>query len=627
MKPILFLSTILLSCSLIPLLAQTPNSAVALSTEPPTVESLMAKEEAFQVNNTLRLQNIGIRSLLRRLAGRNQKYLDVRPDMQEERVTAFIRSRSTALATKDIANLLGGMWRAIPSTEHTEGYTILHNARAISREEELWAKVKTAAIEPYHKLVRYLKISPEEYRKLEAELRQEKKEADDPLFHNGNLFSLRYTPARTAIALLGTLSDEQIFEGIKSQRYFLSARSMTDTQKRLALELAKYAGTASEQEGGESNRGVRLSERAQFAREFGIFFYFSLDPLKACLPRFEVGFGGAILAGASMGKETDFSQDLLPVRGSPYAHPITKRLPKYPELESQTFPEAIDTAQWKNATWDEVLTTLSANLNLPLYSDSYSYLPTPQERGDLPIPDLVKKSMPEALDALCNRYHYLWWYQDGAILFRSRTWFIEKLYEVPFPTITLLEKQLKAKQGLDADAITALADLTPRQMEGLGVMAVSAQGGLQLASANREAYRSVRGTGNAYRSYNYLRVFKLLSADQKREAMGAAGIPFEHLSKEQQRTLSFVLIQELGSEVGYQPKDIFFKVKQSPLAESSDNTAESNGSEATQQSMAGVQLTITALERPTATLHAQLTIAIKRGTISQTPTRRQRQEP
>ncbi|MCX6381079.1 MAG: hypothetical protein NT023_16680 [Armatimonadetes bacterium] len=137
MKPILFLSTILLSCSLIPLLAQTPNSAVALSTEPPTVESLMAKEEAFQVNNTLRLQNIGIRSLLRRLAGRNQKYLDVRPDMQEERVTAFIRSRSTALATKDIANLLCGMWRAIPSTEHTEGYTILHNARAISREEEL----------------------------------------------------------------------------------------------------------------------------------------------------------------------------------------------------------------------------------------------------------------------------------------------------------------------------------------------------------------------------------------------------------------------------------------------------------------------------------------------------------
>lgn len=631
MKTLSPLSALALAITLAPFAAQAQNSVAPPSSpaERP-VEALMAKEEAFQATNALRMQKVGVREFLRRLEGSRQKYLSVKSDLQDERVSAFIKNRSTVAATKDVANLLGGTWAAIPSPERAEGYSLLRYFHAKSCEEELWSKVRRAALDPYRKLGGLLKTSAEEYRKQEAELRREGKEPDDPLLRNGNLFYLRYAPSRAAIALLDTLPDEALFEGLKSRRLFLPARAMTETQKRLTLELAKHAGKSlePEPEGDAASVATRADEIGQFARGFGVFFFFPLNPLKASLPRFGLGFGGMQLAGANMGEERDVALDLLPVRGSPYARPISRRSPKYPELESVVFPEAIDSSRWKNATWDEALASLSAHLDFPLYSDSYSYLLMPQDRGDLPMPDLAKKPLPEALDALCERYHYLWWFQDGALLFRSRTWFLERLYEVPFATLALLEKQLKAKGTLDAEAIAALSELTPLQLEGLGVMALSATGELQsAATGSRDSYRRLRsGANSSYHVYSYLRLFKTLSEKQKQEAMSAGGLSFESLSPAQQRTLSFTLMELQGSETGYQPKGVFFRVEASPL-DAPPSKTEGGEQEGSLQGLLGTKVKIQALERSHLSLQTTLTIAFKQKETSQNATRRKTQEP
>ncbi len=626
MKPFILLTCILHTSALAPSFTHAQRDSVSITLSPQSDEVQMAKEPEYQVSNSLHIQHLAVKSLFRRLKGSNRKFLDVRPDIQEERVSAFFKDRSTALVTRDVANLLGGIWIPLPNAKHPEGYSFQYYYRAKSIRDALRAKVKTVAIAPYRKLTEYLKTSPEAFRKLEAELRQQNKKPDDPILRNGNLFYLHYAPCRTAITLLSTLSDEQLFEGIENQRLFLPTHSMNEMQLRLVLQLAQYASRGMEATPEEDMNGLqgRRNEVIQFAREFGIFLYFPLDPLRACVLNCGFGFGGMQVAGANMGEERDMSLDILPVRGNPYTHSATQPPPQYPELESLPFPESVDTTKWKEATWNEVLAQLSEHLDIPIYSDSYSYLLTPHDRGDLPMPNLTKKSLPEALDALCTRYHYLWWYQDGALLFRSRTWFLECLYEVPQTTLTLLEKQLKTTETLDATAVTALAELTPRQIEGLGAIAASVKGDLKLATTNRVAYRRLRQAGSAYSASRYLSVFKLLSDEQKRAAMSAGGLSLDRLTQKQRVALQFVLMEQTASEVGYQPKGAFFRINISPLTGIS-NTTERGEDSSAKLGIRGVSLTMAALERTHLALYATLNIAIKSN--APPPQRRTTQKP
>lgn len=580
MRPQLVLSLLLLLFPSPALLAQEESG-----------QSAMAKELIYRSQNSIEWQSVNVKVALRRLKGHRQKPLEVRPDMQEEKVIAFAKDRTTAEITKDIANLLGGTWRAIPNTEKPESYMFTHSFEAKRREEAIWAYLKSKAVAPYRKLINYLKQDPETFRKMEAEATQ----PADPALQNGNLFYLRNAPNRTALSLLCSLSDDQIFEGMKQGKLFLPSRSMAPSQQQAVQELTQYAGNLLAIS-DPNEKQTRAKETAQFGREMGIWFYLPLDPLKGEVPQFAFGFGGMQYMGMSAGASADHICEYLTVRGNPYI--MSPPRPKYRDLDDKTFPAEIDTTTWNNATWGEVVTTLAKHLPQPLYSDSYSFLPTPQDRGNLPLVALANKPLPEALDLLCNRYHYTWWYQDGAILFRSRSWLLEQRYEVPSATLALLEKQLKANGRLDSEGVSALAELTPQQLEGLGILAVSAKGGLQLAATSKDAYMRLRAGTDAYATYNYLRLFKLLSTEQKREVMAPGGIPIERMTREQQRTLATNLMEAQGSEIGYQPKGAIFKITQTSL-EGVPNAL-------------GVQLIVSGIERPRQALFAQLAVAIKR---------------
>jgi hypothetical protein len=564
----------------------------------------MTKELAFRAQNSIAWQNVTVKQALRRLAGHRQKPLEVRPDIQEEKIFAFSKDRTTAEVTKDIANLLGGTWRAIPNIEKPESYLLTKTFEANRREEAFWAYLKSQAVAPYRKLMGYLKEDPETFRKLEAKANEQGGQPEDPALQNGNLFYLRNAPNRTALALLCSLSDDQIFEGMKQGRLFLSARSLSLAQQQAVQGLTQFAGNLLAIS-DPTEKQARARETIQFGNEMGIWLYLPLDPLKGDVPQFGFGFGGMQYIGMSGGTSSDNVCTYFQERGNPYIALPPRRIPQYRELEGKVFPAEIDTSAWNNATWGEVVGTLAKHLPFPLYSDSFAFLPTPQDRGNLPLVDLANKPLSKALDILCNRYHYLWWYQDGAILFRSRSWLLEKRYEVPNSTLTLLEKQLKAKGRLDNEGINALAELTPQQLEGLEVLSVTAKGGLRLAASDKDAYMRLRTGTDTYSAYHYLRLFKHLSTEQKREVMEPAGIPIERMSREQQQALANILKESQGSEIGYQPKGAIFKIVQKPI-EGGENTL-------------GVQLILSGIERPKQALFAQLAVAVKRPPAPSVP--------
>ncbi len=130
----------------------------------------------------------------------------------------------------------------------------------------------------------------------------------------------------------------------------------------------------------------------------------------------------------------------------------------YPALRGMPFPAEFDVKQGTKRTLDHrsegvVASHKSADLLGPLHLPAKR----PSEREGKPLPVLAKMDFPEGLDALCERYHYLWWYDGGCLYFRSRTWFIENLYEIPPRTLALLQKQLKEHGELDIQGMDALS--------------------------------------------------------------------------------------------------------------------------------------------------------------------------
>jgi hypothetical protein len=73
----------------------------------------------------------------------------------------------------------------------------------------------------------------------------------------------------------------------------------------------------------------------------------------------------------------------------------------------------------------------------------------------------------EALDLICRRYGCLWWEKEGCCYFRARAWVWELDYEVPDGLLDRWSAAF-AHGGIGTPEITALASLTPLQLNGLG---------------------------------------------------------------------------------------------------------------------------------------------------------------
>ncbi|MCC2670808.1 MAG: hypothetical protein K0Q72_3279 [Armatimonadetes bacterium] len=77
----------------------------------------------------------------------------------------------------------------------------------------------------------------------------------------------------------------------------------------------------------------------------------------------------------------------------------------------------------------------------------------------------------EALDALCRRYCYLWWEQDGCVYLRARAWPWDAELEPPDRLLDSWSVALDRKGRLGAAEVALLAGLTGRQLQGLANLA------------------------------------------------------------------------------------------------------------------------------------------------------------
>ena len=195
------------------------------------------------------------------------------------------------------------------------------------------------------------------------------------------------------------------------------------------------------------------------------------DPVTGAVLSYGTGLS-RFYGGSGNFRDLPAPADLLPVRGRPYnINPEGKMLrPTYPELAHQPFPAEFKLDNDADCTWREVVQQLAMHLKSPLFSDDYGFTYSPKARGGSKLPGLAKRNLVQGLDALCNHYRYLWWYEDGMFFFRSRTWFLEKQYEVPPPTLALLQKHLQAEGRLDVACLDALSQLTLRQLQGLNML-------------------------------------------------------------------------------------------------------------------------------------------------------------
>jgi hypothetical protein len=87
-----------------------------------------------------------------------------------------------------------------------------------------------------------------------------------------------------------------------------------------------------------------------------------------------------------------------------------------------------------------------------------------------PVLALEKMSVAKALDALCVRFGKIWWREGDALFFRSRTWFLDRRFQVPPPVLAALQQQLRARGKLDRQGVELLAGLNDQQIRGLDLL-------------------------------------------------------------------------------------------------------------------------------------------------------------
>ncbi|HZO88539.1 MAG TPA: hypothetical protein VFB38_09380 [Chthonomonadaceae bacterium] len=523
------------------------------------------KAEPLAAAVTLARREQTLEELVRGLNAPGRPQLEAGRALKWDRATVFAHGIPLRRLQSGLSKLFNAAWMEEASAPPPGKYTLIQGQRAQDYEAQLWRETLEQRATPLFKLAGYLKTPPEEFKRLEQSLEANHQEPEDPQLRDGNVWYLSHADSRAALELALTLSSEQLYSLLSDERYFLPWSAMTPRQRELAqilaLNIGKDRQNNAEQGIAPFRKGERAEDSVEWLKQFGLVLHAEIDPATDAWIGFGYGLGGMNYAGVSPQGALPMT-DLLPVRGYPYKRQRGTQPPAYPDLERTPFPPEFKLDPNKTTTWTQVVAELSRHLSLPLFSDAFTFRFVPRQRDSANLPDLSKLSLAEGLDALCSRYHYLWWYEDGMLFFRNRTWFIERQYEVPPPVLALLRRQLETSGQFDTQALDALSRLTRRQLEGLNALTALDKGGLKLSYTDPEAYERLRGDSLARGAYSYLQVYAQLNEEQKRQALSPQGLPLAQMSPAQQQALLQILFMELWSELPAPPADISFRVEQ-----------------------------------------------------------------
>ena len=120
--------------------------------------------------------------------------------------------------------------------------------------------------------------------------------------------------------------------------------------------------------------------------------------------------------------------------------------------------------------WPGVMTALSEAAGLDVMTESYICRPPPRGRRPGPAQMVFARGtpLPEALNAICGRFGYIWWEERGCYYFLSGTWPSDLDYEVPPGLIRTWQSSLAKRGRVGSEELLMLSNLTPRQRVGLG---------------------------------------------------------------------------------------------------------------------------------------------------------------
>lgn len=467
--------------------------------------------------------------------------LEEKQEVGWERVSVFAKQRPEGEVIHGLGKLLDYGWER-RSDRSTGQHLILNDGLHVRQyETKLVNRWLERVGAPLFDLTRYLRIPREEAAKQDHDLHG--KEPSDPVLQRGNLWRLGKVGPRAALELFTTLPHQSQLTMIADEQFFLPWSGMNDRQRGLAAELMNAYPEA----GSPKPDQNRLKREVEWLQQFGLLLTIETQPATGAITIFTVGTGGRNY-GVAQFPERRNDLELLALRGNPYEPPA--KPPVYPDLQGMPFPSDFKLEKGKVHTWPEILEKLAGSTDLLLLSDDYSTLSNPRDRSPIGELDLRGLSLDQGLDVLCAQYGRLWWKEGNAICFRSRKWFLERLYEVPPPVRTLLQEELEATGTLDTNGVSALTNLTSRQLQGLSMAAASDTAGLDSVAA-------WEAQGHARPCHLFLNLFRQLPEGLRRQALSQGGIPGPQLPRQlQQYFLQLICIQR-----GRQPLEIMDRLR------------------------------------------------------------------
>lgn len=459
------------------------------------------------------------------------------------RVTLFARERPVQQILSALGELCDYQWKAKPpESVDPNAYVLIQTTRARRHEEALWNASLDRAVTPILRLARLTGTPAEEWRH-----RLDRGEDAGPTgtaIGRTELALLAHPGTHAGLRLLTTLSVQHRRALVEHQYLHLPWATLTSEQRALAQTVANHPPRFDNNERflSEQAYGLKVTRNQSWLREFGLLLVAGVSPTSGQLTTYAVSMAhGQVSCGAV--PDSLAEQPLLRVRGRPYGKPAEPP-DAYAALAKIPFPPGRKLTAGSEEDWSEVLARLAQDVTFPIYSDDFTGTRNVAIAPPKSLKSLDRVALPDGLDKLCEGHGRLWWWEGGSLYFRSRTWFIERQYEVPLPVLALLAREIRKSDRLNDSALVALGQLTLQQLQGL-----SAVTAFDLARSGVRGHERGRAYGHARRAYPILQFCKSLTPPQRQRVLAEQGLRREDLSRQQLDSFLAVVILSTGSGV------------------------------------------------------------------------------
>lgn len=447
------------------------------SAQPSQSAGLFPNDRALDRKVTLACKGEPLADILKLLQSEGGPRITAAKEPGWERLSLYAKDRPIREIMSQISTLLHYDWATEQEPGKPATYTLVAGQTIRALEKELLTKTLLRGAEPLEQVVKFLNLPKKELDRLMERWKNREPVGEPPL--EMNFYPLTKPGPRSVIHLYSLLSTDQKLTLLQDEELLVRPAEMTEPQRadlhRLGMDTGNLLNRIGKAEGVSPEQIADMSDRA------GLKLSVDIHPVTGAVHSYSYSGVGPIRSGAATFLRQPLPTPILPARGNPYSRANWTRPATYATLQARPFPRSFTLDRSRRYSWRDLLGELAASLDISICSDDYSYSPEPQSRSfyfmlsdpapelNVPeLPDLSKVNLQDGLDAICRRYRYLWWYRERVLHFRSLTWFLERPYEVPPPLEQQILEEVNNAGRFTPGAVKLLAQLTRRQLMGLG---------------------------------------------------------------------------------------------------------------------------------------------------------------